>query len=185
MMTRPAALRALAATAAVAASAFLWHNLPVPTQIWAPFDVDGAPGETVTGRSLSVTVSGARLGPTALQRGRPMVEAAGEWLVVDAAVDATTVFVKPVTELRVGADTYVPTDRFWSAQLGGELAPGITQRGSWVFDVAPERLAGVSEVSLRVWQGDSRLDSRVVVTIPLADVVRDDPLVVRPVESTA
>lgn len=184
-MTRAAVLRALAATTAVAASAFLWHNLPVPTQVWAPFDVDGAAGQTVTGRSLSVTVTGARLAPTALQRGKPVVEAAGQWLVVDAAVDATTMFFKPVTELRVGPDTYVPTDRFWTAQLGGEVAPGITQNGSWVFDVAPDRLEAVTEVSLRVWQGDSRLDSRVVVTIPLSDVVRDDPVVIRPVESAA
>jgi hypothetical protein len=58
-----------------------------------------------------------------------------------------------------------------------EVNPVITQRGSWVFDVAPALLATESDpMTLRVWVGDGRLDSRLVIRIPLdgASVSRVD-----------
>ncbi|PRC60750.1 hypothetical protein C6A85_16305, partial [Mycobacterium sp. ITM-2017-0098] len=54
------------------------------------------------------------------------------------------VTVRPVTgspavphaDLLVGPNTYAPSDRFFGRTLGAEVAPGIAQEGSWVFDVA-------------------------------------------------
>jgi hypothetical protein len=57
---------------------------------------------------------------------------------------------------------------FSTDTLMAEISPGITQRGSWVFDVAPALVApGASEpVTLRVWVGDGRMDSRLAIRIP-------------------
>ena len=180
------ALSALLTAAAVAASAALWHNLPEPTDVSGPFDVHGVMGEPVHGRAIVVTVHGIRLSSRVEAPRRAPVEAAGEWVVVDAQLQAPAAFVLPVADLQVGPDTYVPTERFRPTQLGGEVAPGITQRGSWVFDVAPSVLDGAKQLLLRVWHGDGRLDSRVVVSIPVPDGERPSDLVVlHPVQRRA
>lgn len=172
-----AALPVLVTAAAVAASAVLWHNLPEPTDVSGPFDVHGAMGEPVHGRALVVTVTGIRLSSRVEAPRRPPVAAAGEWVVVDAELQATAGFVLPVVDLQVGPNTYIRSERFRTTQLGGEVAPGITQRGSWVFDVAPSTLDAATQLQLRVWHGDGRLDSRVVVAIPLRDRHRPADLV--------
>lgn len=163
---------------AVAASAVLWHNLPEPTDVSGPFDVHGAMGMQVSGRAIAVTVTGVRLASRVEAPRRPPVEATGEWVVVDAELQAPASFVLPVVDLQVGPNTYIPSERFRPTQLGGEVAPGITSRGSWVFDVAPSALDGVKQLKLRVWHGDGRLDTRVVVAIPLPDEQRPADLVV-------
>ena len=49
----------------------------------------------------------------------------------------------------------------------GRLQPGIAHLRAWVFDVAPEILGTVTSMTFRVWAGDPRLDSRLVIDIPL------------------
>jgi hypothetical protein len=178
----PAALSAVV----IAAAALLWHNLPDLMDVEEPFDVHGTMGEQVSGRAIAVTVTGARAGPRVQALPRAAVDATGEWLVVDAELDAVSGFVLPVVDLQVGPNTYIPSERFRPTQLGGELAPDIPQRGSWVFDVAPELLDESAPMALRVWQGDSRLDSRLVVTIALPPGDRGDTTVLLdPVEKRA
>lgn len=176
------ALPAVVTAAAVVASAVLWHNLPEPTDVSGPFDVHGAMGDQVHGRAIVVTVTGIRLSSRVEAPRRPPVEATGEWVVIDAELQAPASFVLPVVDLQVGPDTYIPSERFRPTQLGGAVAPGITSRGSWVFDVAPSALDDADQLKLRVWHGDGRLDTRVVVSIPLragqrpADLVVLDPV---------
>lgn len=90
------------------------------------------------------------------------------WVVVDAAIEGTRSTELPHSELIVGPNTYTPSDVFFTDTLRAEVSPGLTQRGSWVFDVARALVAdGASNpMTLRVWVGDGRLDSRLVIGIP-------------------
>jgi hypothetical protein len=177
------ALPAAASAVAVAAAATIWHHLPTPLDVYGPFDVHGTLGRQVVDRSFEVTVTAVRIGPRARARPRPAVTAVGEWVVVDAEVAARTRPARPTVELQVGPNTYISSDRFVVAPLGLEVAPGIPQRGSWVFDVAPDVLDAADGVTLRLWQGDGRLDSRLVVDIPVgAGTPRADPVLINPVE---
>lgn len=182
-------LTALAAAVVIAAAAVLWHSLPLNTQIYAPFDVDGTVGAPLTGRNVTATVTDVRIGPTVRdEESRPPSYAAiGVWVVVTAAVAAVESPDLLWAQLQVGPDTYSPTDRLpVSAQLDGQMSPGIERRGAIVFDVAPAALDAVDEVTLRVWLGDPRLDSRLRVTIPLSEAGRTPIVDIdRPVVSAA
>jgi hypothetical protein len=181
---------AVAVTATIAAASTLWHYLPEPTDIYKPFDVHAAIGQQATGRGLTAIVDGVRIGPKVHKVSPPQatVQSVGTWVVVDAAVASTRDFQLPRTELIVGPNTYGPSDRFFLTALGAELEPGITQRGSWAFEVPPDLVAAAADpISLRVWLNDDRLDSRIVVTIPLDDqrVSRDDVVDLEPVTESA
>jgi hypothetical protein len=182
---------ALAITAAIASAAALWHTLPEPTDVYGPFDVHAAMGQQATGRAITATVTGVRIGPQAHTVSPPArtVPSAGVWVVVDAEVAATRSFELPHTELVVGPNTYIPSDRFRLAPLGAELEPGIAQRGSWLFDVPADLVepGAAHPISLRVWVDDGRLDSRLVITIPLDDdrIHRNEVVTLEPVRKTA
>jgi hypothetical protein len=166
-----AVLSAVSVLVVVAAAAVVWQNLPTPTDVFGPFDVHAEVGEPATGRAVSATVDGVRIAPQVNS-----VPAAGLWVVVDTTLEATRSTELPHSELIVGPNTYSPTDRFFVKTLKAEINPGITQRGAWVFDVASALVApDVSEpMTLRIWVGDGRLDSRLVIRIPA-----DDPRVSR------
>lgn len=169
-MTRlPAAARIGVVLAAVTASAVLWHNLPTNSDVYAPFTVSGSVGEPVSGRSITATVTGVR---TAAEVQTPQaVSAIGRWVVVQTELVPGSVVENPHADLVVGADTYAPTDRLApGTQLGGALEPGFLTRGSWIFDVAPALLDDGPPMSLRLWVGDGRLDSRLSVAIDPARV---------------
>lgn len=150
----------------VAVAALVWHRLPTPTDLYGPFDVRGEAGEPVRGRAVIATVTSIRIAAQINS-----VQAAGSWVVVDTTVDSTGATELPHAELTVGPNSYVPSDRFFGKTLGAEVAPGITQRGSWVFDVASELVAeGASEtITLRMWAGSDLLDSRLVIDVPAGD----------------
>jgi hypothetical protein len=169
-MTWRAALPAVVTAAAVAAAAVVWHNLPVNSQIYAPFDVTADAGTPATGRNISATVLGTQITASVRpENGRPaQLDAAGVWVVVNATVTAVQHPGLLRVQLQVGPNTYAPTDRLPpSVTPGGTMQPAIEYRGNWVFDVAPEVLDSVDTVRMRLWLGDERLDSRLVVRIPL------------------
>ena len=148
-------------------------------------------GQQGTGRGITASVTGVRIGPKVHKVSPPArtVESVGTWVVVDAVVAATRDFELPHTELIVGPNTYVALDRFWPAALGAELEPDIAQRGSWAFEVPANLVAAgaVRSISMRLWLGDVRLDSRLVIRIPLDDqrVHRDEVVTLEPVTKTA
>jgi hypothetical protein len=156
-------LTAAAVVVTVAAAAVVWQHLPTPTDVLGPFDVHGDAGTPVTGRAVAATVTSVRITPEV-----DSVKPAGIWVVVDTALKGTRSTELPHSDLIVGPNTYGPTDLFSTDTLMAEISPGITQRGSWVFDVAPALVApGASEpVTLRVWVGDGRMDSRLAIRIP-------------------
>lgn len=168
----------------VAAAALVWHNLPTPTDLYGPFDVHGAAGQPVRGHSVVATVSSLRIGAQVNS-----VQAAGEWVVVDTTLEATDSTALPRAELIVGPNSYTPSDRFFMEALGAEIAPGITQRGSWVFDVAAPLVAdGASEpITLRVWTGSDILASRLVIDVSGDDsrIARADDIELTPAEVSA
>ncbi len=163
----------------VAAAALVWHNLPTPTDLYGPFDVRGGAGEPVRGRAVIATITSIRIAPQVNS-----IKAAGDWVVVDTTLDAVDSTELPRAELIVGPNSYVPSDRFFMDSLGAEIAPGITQRGSWVFDVASPLVAqDASEpITLRVWAGSDLLDSRLVIEVPADDprTTRTDEVELRP-----
>lgn len=181
---RRRALSVLLTIVVIAAGSWMWHQLPDLMEVEGPFDVTGDAGEQVNGRDLDLTVTGARTASSVRVARRPVVPAVGTWVVVDARIAARTSFAQPRAELLVGPNTYAPSDRFTLTGLGRELVPGIGQRGSWIFDVAPDLLERRAPLTLRVWAGDGRLDSRLVVSIPEPDgPPADGPLTVAPVEA--
>lgn len=183
---RGRALSVLLTVVVVAAGSWVWHQLPDLMEVEGPFDITGVAGEQLSGRDLDLTVSGARVAASVRVTARPAIPAVGRWVVVDARIEARTSFAQPEAELLVGPNTYTPSDRFMLTGLGSELVPGIGQRGSWIFDVAPDLLEGRAPLTLRVWAGDGRLDSRLVVSIPgAAGPPAGGPLPVEPVEASA
>lgn len=163
-------LTAAAAVVAIVAAAVIWHDLPVNSKIYAPFDVTAGAGQPATGRNITASVLGTQITPVVQPaNGRPpRLEATGVWVVVNATVAAVEEPGLLRTELEVGPDTYRPTDRLSpTATAGGTMQPAIDYRANWVFDVAPQVLDEVDEVRLRLWIGDARLDSRVVIRIPM------------------
>jgi hypothetical protein len=182
---------ALAVTAAIASAAALWHNLPEPTDIYKPFDEHATIGQQATGRGITATIDGVRIGKKVHKLSAPerTVQSVGTWVVVDGVLTATRDFELPHTQLIVGPNTYYPSDRFWPAPLGAELEPGITQRGSWAFEVPADLVAAgaADPITLQIWLGDERLDSRLVISIPLDDqrVSRDDVVTLEPVAESA
>jgi hypothetical protein len=173
--------------AVIAAAAVVWHDLPANTEIYAPFDVAAEAGAAATGRNITATVTGAEIASEIHpENSRPArLDASGVWVVVSGEVTAIQEPGLMRAQLVVGLDTYAQTDRLLpSARLGGLMQPDIVHRGAWIFDVAPESLAAVDSVTLRVWLGDERLDSLLSVTIPTGEVDRVDSVdVPRPVMS--
>jgi len=150
----------------IAAAAAVWQNLPTQTDILGPFDVHGEVGAATTGRGVTATVTGVRVTPKVNS-----VQPSGIWVVVDTTLEGTRTTEVPHSELIVGPNTYRPTDLFLVETLGAVVNPGIAQRGAWVFDVAPALMspARSEPLTLRVWVGDGRLDSRLVIRIPAGD----------------
>ena len=135
------------------------------------------------GRAVTATVTAVRIAPQVNS-----VQPAGVSCRRHTGGNRSTGL--PHSELIVGPNTYTPTDRFFVETLKAEISPGIAQRGSWVFDVAPALLEpGASEsLTLRVWVGDAFLDSRLVIRIPTDDsrVSRSDTVdLVPPVQSAS
>lgn len=172
------ALVVIGSVVTVAAAAIVWQNLPTPPDITGPFDVYGEAGQRTAGRDIAATVTDVRVSPLVNS-----VAPAGVWMVVEATLEAPVSTGLPRSDLIVGPNTYAPTDRFFLETLRDDVSPGIEQRGSWVFDVAPALVEpGSSEpVRLRVWTGyDEQLDSRLIIDIPRADIRRARAVTLEP-----
>ena len=178
-------LTTLAVVVTVAAAAVVWQNLPTPTDVLGPFEVHGEAGTPVTGRAVSATVTGVRVSPD-VNGTKP----AGIWVVVDTAVEGTVSTELPHSKLIAGPNTYTPSDVFSLDTLGGVMInPELTLSGSYVFDVVPALVAPDAKGPLvfQLWVGDSRLDSLLVIRIPIDDqwVHRVDQVTLERPEVTA
>lgn len=167
-MTRTrSALTVLSTVLAIAAGAVLWHRLPVATDIFAPFDVRGDIGLPTAGRNLTAAVDGVTITPTMTTKYDKTLRATGVWLVVDGAFDVDQDSGLLHADLLIGPNRYAPADLMvYRPPL---LQPGITERRGWPFDVAPKVLEDADSVVFRAWLGDGRLESRLVIDIPLDD----------------
>ncbi|UMB71991.1 hypothetical protein [Mycobacterium paraterrae] len=170
----------------ITAAAMLWHHLPVPTQIYAPFDVHGSLGSQVCGRSLAVTVTGVRIAPRAKfplgPHSTSTMSAAGLWVVVDATVSAVESSTHAAADLVVGANTYEVSLRPLLG-YGVRIDPGLPQHGYWAFEAAPELIQPslAKPFQLRVWPGgENRLSSRVVIDLDNRPPERADLVTVKP-----
>lgn len=178
-MSRRSVVAAAATVVTIALATLVWLHLPANTTIYAPFDVHAGIASRAVGQNLSATVTHASMTPTVTaQQSRKRYPAAGVWVVALTTLDASREPVLPHAELLVGPNTYAPTTQLLS---GADLVqPGITQQRTWAFDVPPDLLKTVPSVVMRLWGGDGRLDSRLVIDIPLAGVDRASSIVVPP-----
>ena len=183
-MNRRTAGAATLTVVAIALAALIWHRLPTTLEIYAPFDVHAAFSTRAAGENLSATVTGVSVAPTIQNRptSRPAA-AAGTWLVATTSLDANESPVVPRADLLVGPNTYAPTDRLLSTNA--VVQPGLTLRCAWVFDVPVDLLKSVPSVVLRVWNGDDRLNSRLVMDIPLDGAQRLPSIAIPPAETVA
>ncbi|ANE80349.1 hypothetical protein A7U43_14455 [Mycobacterium adipatum] len=175
--TRPGVLRAVATAVIIVAAAVLWHRLPTPDDVYGPFDVRAGVGQAVSGRAITARVDGVRIAPR-IRKDRetsPVLDAVGIWIVIDGEAMTTRTDQNLSSELIVGPNTYKFTGRLDFMPLAGSLTPGISVHSSWVFDVPADLVAaGAQTITLRLWVGDGRMDSRLVIDMPL-----DDPRVDR------
>ncbi|HXS86140.1 MAG TPA: hypothetical protein VN741_10930 [Mycobacterium sp.] len=173
----------------ITAAALLWHRLPVPTQIYAPFDVHGSLGSPVRGRTLDVTVTKVRVAPKAKfalgQRSSSTVSAIGTWLVVDATVSALTSSEFVSADLMLGGNTYQQALRAPARGFGVRVDPGLPQHGYWVFDVAPELIQPTITGPLQVRVGadsDGRLNDRLVIDLANRPLESSQIMAIKPFE---
>jgi hypothetical protein len=181
----PRVLHLLATAVVIGAAALMWHALPTPDDVYGPFDVDAGMGQQAEGRAITAQVTGARIAPRIRKPypSAPVVDAVGVWVAIDGEAMTTRTDEVPNVELIIGRNSYVPTERLDFMPLTGRLSPGIAVRSSWVFDVPAELVApGAQHLTLHVWVGDGRLDSRLVVDVPLTDsrVTRSDLIRLEP-----
>lgn len=179
------AFHVVATMAVIVCAAALWHWLPTPDDVYGPFDVDAGIGQQAIGRGIETRVTGVRIAPRIDKKQPPqqLIDAVGIWIVIDGAAMTTRTGEMPTAQLMVGADTYVSTSRVGVFTLKGALIPGIVLSGSWVFDVpADVVVSGARPISLRVWVGDGRLDSRIVTDIALdgPHISRSDVVALEP-----
>ena len=167
-MPKSPVLTAVGVIVTVAAAAVVWQNLPTPTDLYGPFDVHGEAGAPAEGRAVTATVTAVRIAPQVNS-----IQAAGQFVVVDTTLEADRNTGLPHSEL---IDMHPPSMSLIGKTLRAEISPGITQRGSWVFEVASALVEpdASDPLTLRVWVGDAFLDSRLVIRIPA-----DDPRVSR------
>jgi hypothetical protein len=173
----------------ITAAALLWHRLPVPTQIYAPFDVHGSLGSPVRGRTLDVTVTKVRVAPKAKfalgQRSSSTVSAIGTWLVVDATVSALTSSEFVSADLVLAGNTYQQALRAPTRGFGVRVDPGLPQHGYWVFDVAPELIQPAITGPLQVRVGadsDGRLNDRLVIDLANRPLESSQIMAIKPFE---
>lgn len=181
----PRVFYALGTAVVIAAAAMTWHNLPTPDDVYGPFDVEAGIGQQARGRAVAAQVTGARIAPRIRKQrsGAPVLDAVGIWIAIDGEVMATRAPAVTRAELVIGPNTYAKTDRLGLLPIMGALDPGIAVRSAWVFEVPADVVAGdAQQLSLRVWAGDGRMDSRLVMDIPLDDprVSRSDLIVLEP-----
>lgn len=169
----------------IAAAALLWHNLPTPDDVYGSFDVKVDMGQTATGRAVQARVDGVRMAPRIRQDrdSAPVVDAVGTWVAIEGAAMTTRTSETVSSELIVGPNTYVLTDRVGFQPLAGALSPGLLVSGAWVFDVPADLVKPDGpEMTLHVWVGDRRQDSRLVIRMRPDDlrVSRADLIRLRP-----
>ncbi|WP_445170319.1 hypothetical protein ACTXG7_13940 [Mycolicibacterium sp. Dal123E01] len=185
-MNRRSAGTGVLTIAAVVVAAVIWHHLPIPSDIYAPFDVHAGLNTPAVGQNLSAQVTGAAIAPT-LQKSpsKKQIIAAGTWLMVATSLDTKNAPALPRADLLVGPNTYAPSDRLLSTNA--LVQPGLTLRCAWIFDVPVDVLSSVTSVVLRVWGSDERLDSRLMLDVPLGDanVTRPPALVIPPAETVS
>ncbi len=165
-MTRSVVAKVVATIAVIAAAALVWHALPFNTQIYAPFDVRAPIGTPAEGRSITAKVEGAQLTKTLIPSFGQPIPALGTWVVVDTAVSAGSTNAIYRADLLVGPNSYFTSDRVLTP--ANQVQPGITDHRQLVFDVATDVLDRVDSVVLRIFPWDARLDSRLVLDIPLS-----------------
>jgi hypothetical protein len=141
---------------------------PGDDQVQSPFPVTVAVGEEGVGRNISATVTDIRrVGELTAENWS--VE--GNWLVVDldvASVVSEFGVLMTFAEISMDGVRYSASERPDSLRQQG-LAAGIPRSGSLAFELPADLQTGQAILELAV-DGDTRLDSVIVVPFDLGDV---------------
>lgn len=143
-LTRMGFLTALIVIAALWLGSLVTSLLPDPQAVYeAPFVSTGGIGDTVTTRTVDVTVTGVRAGPEVFN-GLDVATTTGAWLVVDltwTAHEETTAL--NTLEARIQSPDGRTFGVLLPASRGcGQSQPGVAVSCSLPFEVAPDALEG-------------------------------------------
>ncbi|MCP2635833.1 DUF4352 domain-containing protein [Microbacterium sp. HD4P20] len=159
-------------TALVVAAWFVALVTPGEDKLVEPFAVNAALGTEATGRNIQVTVTELRRTPSV---SAGSWSAGGNWLVVE--LDAASVVSEfgvlfNHAELVIDGVRYGASERPDSLRRQG-LSAGISRAGSVAFEL-PKGLAEGAAVLEFAINGDTRLDSVILVEFDLEDVRQVD-----------
>ena len=171
MTRRRPAVTTIVLTVALIAAAFLVRlTEPSDEQSQEPFVSGAAFGEEAEGRDLTLVADDAYLADR-LTSSEWVGETPGVWLVVDATIGAKLGNTVPYVTLRVGELTYVISSRAGDSALGGSLAAGLPQQGSFVFEI-PRELVDSPDATHAVVRFSNgyrvRLDSAIDLVLDLS-----------------
>lgn len=152
----------------VIAAWFVALVTPGEERVTSPFPVTAAVGDEGAGRNIAVTVTDMHRAAEVTAGGW---SAEGNWLVVD--LDVASVVSESGTllshlELVVDGVRYGASERPESLRRAG-LSAGIPRSGSLAFELPEDLIDGDAVLELAI-DGDTRLDSMIVVPFDLADV---------------
>lgn len=162
-----AVLTAVGLVAILVVGGVVVHLTPGEDDWQDGFVTSGEVGETLTGRTLQVTVHGAEVADEVTSSRGWTGETPGVWLVVDTTVTAMLGDVGfGLSELDIDGVRYEASERPDSSSIeGGSLAAGIPLRGPLAFEI-PADAIDAGQATLRfATNGDPRLDS--VLEVPL------------------
>jgi hypothetical protein len=174
--------------ALVAASFAVRLTQPSREDRQAPFIATAVIGQAVEGRDLVLTPEDVYLADR-ITTSSWVGETEGVWLVIDATIGSRLEIATPYATMTVGALQYTSSDRPDDAALGGTVAPGLPQSGSFVFEL-PESVIddpGAGHAVVRFATAfQVRLDSAIELSLDLtslrheSSVALQDPGLVLP-----
>lgn len=136
------------AAVVLAAMITLHRTTPGPNEFEQPVEVNGSLGRTVRTPLFDLTVDKVRAGKELdVPKYKDDLTTATDFVVVDAIVTATRkpILLGTVRVRTEDGDMYLASERkgFDRGDLGSsELAPGITERGSFVIEMPADKLKG-------------------------------------------
>lgn len=172
---RPRTLGTWAVLAAAIVGANLVTSAEPRSQIWSPFPVTAALGESGVGRNIAVTVTEARIAGSLQAEGpERWVSGSGTWLVVDISAEAVRTEVAARlghAELRLGDRRFSASERVPDVDTirHQPLSVGIPTHGTLVFELPAEATTGDGTLALALNE-DTRGDSLIEVPLVLGDL---------------
>ncbi len=170
-------LRVTLIVALLISSVWVWNHLPYPTDVEAPFFSHGSMGERVDTPTVTVQISGVKVG-TQLKNRTSVTKTDGRWVMVEGTVTSTRSPGEASANLIIGGRTYTQDARApWGTFTNPftPLSAGIPQTGVWIFEV-PNDVVETSGASaeIHIWIGGGSVVPRFFPRLPAISIPLDE-----------